>query len=87
MNYHRTHSEHVTKVAAIPHYHAGGAMQHHMAVHKESFKEVDEDCYDSCRGHGLQQQQAHRHHGDNGNNHVLALLISVDRLGVDRVGV
>ncbi|CAL4959834.1 unnamed protein product [Urochloa decumbens] len=65
MNCHRTQSEHVTKFAGNP-CHAGGgaAVQHHTAVHKESFKEVDGDCYDPRRGRGHQQQlQAHRHHG------------------------
>ncbi|CAL4946006.1 unnamed protein product [Urochloa decumbens] len=72
MNYHRTHSEHVTKFAGNPCHAAGaGAVQHHTAVHKESFKEVDgADCHDPRRGHGHQQQlQAHRHHGYNNNNH------------------
>jgi hypothetical protein len=74
MNYHRTHSEHVTKFAGNP-CHAGagaGAVQHHTAVHKESFKEVDGgDCYDPRRGHHQQHQQqlqAHRPHGYNNNN-------------------
>ncbi|CAO2172486.1 unnamed protein product [Urochloa humidicola] len=71
MNYHRTHSEHVTKFAGNPCHIAGaGAVQHHTAVHKESFKEVDgTDCYDPLRGHHQQQLQAHRHHGYNNNNH------------------
>ncbi|CAO2167451.1 unnamed protein product [Urochloa humidicola] len=71
MNYHRTHSEHVTKFAGNPCHIAGaGAVQHHTAVHKESFNEVDgTDCYDPRRGHHQQQLQAHRHHGYNNNNH------------------
>ncbi|KAF8755759.1 hypothetical protein HU200_011228 [Digitaria exilis] len=69
MNHHRTHSEHVSKVAAIPCHAGGGAVQHNTAVHKgESSKEVG-NCYDErCHGqhnsghaHTL-QQQAHRHH-------------------------
>ncbi|CAO1942736.1 unnamed protein product [Urochloa humidicola] len=70
MNYHRTHSEHVTKFAGNPCHAAGGgaAVQHHTAVHKESFKEVDgADCYDPRRGHH-QQQQVRRQHGYNNNN-------------------
>ncbi|OEL37871.1 hypothetical protein BAE44_0001113 [Dichanthelium oligosanthes] len=75
MNYHRTHSEHVTEVAGSP-CHDGGAagVQHHTAVHKESFKEVDGDCY-TRRGHNnnhaLQQQRVHRHHHgyDNHSRH------------------
>lgn len=45
-------------------------MNYHVthSEHKESFKEVDGDCYDPRRGH-QQQQQGHRHHGYNNNNH------------------
>ncbi|PAN26935.1 hypothetical protein PAHAL_5G048400 [Panicum hallii] len=45
MNYHSTHSEHVTKVAGNP-CHAAGSHNNHAL-----------------------QQQAHRHHGYNSNNH------------------
>uniref|UniRef100_K3XT66 Uncharacterized protein n=1 Tax=Setaria italica TaxID=4555 RepID=K3XT66_SETIT len=73
MNYHRSHSEHVTKFAGNPrHAGCGGAVQHHTAVHKESFEEVDGDCYDPRRGHSnhalQQQQQAHRHHNGGGSH-------------------
>ncbi|KAF8664952.1 hypothetical protein HU200_054272 [Digitaria exilis] len=69
MNYHRTHSKHVAKVAASPCHAGGGAVQHNTAVHKESSKEVDGDCYDydeRRRGHRNSgralRQQAHLHH-------------------------
>ena len=51
-NYHRTHSDHATMVAERPPpcHAGGGAVQHHVVVHKETFdEEVDGG------------QQGHRH--------------------------